>query len=367
MTTSTSHLIPLHGGELVSVVIPAYRCSQYIAQAVQSVLAQTFPAHELIVVNDGSPDTPLLEAALAPYKDNVRYIKQPTRGPSGARNKGIVEASGNYIAFLDGDDYWCSDHLAKQIDILRQDPTLDLVYCDSILMKDERPFARAFDIQPQCAQVTFESLLVEDSAISTSSAVVSRDAIIAAGMFDENFMRCEDFDTWLRMSFAGTRMAFHTEARVYHRISDIGLSADRWSMKKDRIRVYQKVDATLPISEQQRQIVREMVARTQARCDIERMKRALEAGDYNQAVEAADHASVLKHNWKVKVSLFCLRAAPRVFRRLHLARIFLLGRHKRSKKPAAYLKYAQDHRGAALNKNTHVEGASGEGAPPGRN
>src|SRR6266404_7765519 len=84
----------LSGGKdskLVSVVIPAYRCSQYIAQAVQSVLAQTFPAHELIVVNDGSPDTPLLEAALAPYKDSIRYIKQPTRGPSGARNTGIVE------------------------------------------------------------------------------------------------------------------------------------------------------------------------------------------------------------------------------------------------------------------------------------
>ena len=104
---------------MVSVVIPAYRCSQYIAQAVQSVLAQTFPADELIVVNDGSPDTPLLEAALAPYKDRIRYIKQPTRGPSGARNTGIVQARGNYIAFLDGDDYWCSDHLAKQIEILQ--------------------------------------------------------------------------------------------------------------------------------------------------------------------------------------------------------------------------------------------------------
>jgi glycosyltransferase involved in cell wall biosynthesis len=355
--------------KLVSVVIPAYRCSQYIAQAVQSVLAQTFPAHELIVVNDGSPDTQLLEAALAPYKDSIRYIKQPTRGPSGARNTGIVQARGNYIAFLDGDDYWCSDHLAKQIEILRQDPRLDLVYCDSILMKDERPFARAFDIEPQCAKVTFESLLVEDSSISTSSTVVSRNAIMAAGMFDETFMRCEDFDTWLRMSFAGAYMAFHTEARVYHRISDIGLSADRWSMKKDRIRVYQKVDATLPISEQQRRIVHEMVAKTQAQCDIERMKHALEAGDYNEAVEAADHASALKKSWKVQVSLFCLRTAPRLFRRLHLARIFLLGRHKNSKRPAAYLSYVQDHPSASGDENTRVEAAaaSAEIAPRGRN
>jgi glycosyltransferase involved in cell wall biosynthesis len=356
-----------NSSHIISVVIPAYRCSQYIAQAVQSVLAQTFPACEVIVVNDGSPDTPLLEAALAPYKETIRYIKQDTRGPSGARNSGIEQARGNYIAFLDGDDYWCSDHLARQVAVLREDPTLDLVYCDSILVKDERPFARAFDIEPQCAKVTFESLLVEDSAISTSSTVVSRSAIMAVGMFDENFTRCEDFDTWLRMSFAGARVAFHSDARVYHRISDTGLSADRWSMKKDRIRVYQKVAATLPISAQQRQIVHEMIAKTQAQYDIERMKHALEVGDYNEAVQAANHARILKNSWKVKVSLFCLRTFPRLFRRLHLARIFLLGRNKHSTKQTSYLTDAQ-HSGVVSDQSTRVEAvaASAEVAPRGR-
>jgi glycosyltransferase involved in cell wall biosynthesis len=326
--------------ELVSVVIPAYRCAQYIGQAVESVLAQTFPAYEIIVVNDGCPDTPLLEAALAPYRDRVRYIRQPTCGPAGARNTGILRARGKYIAFLDGDDYWCTDHLAKQIAMLRQDPALDLVYSDTILLKDERPVARAFDLQPQSTQVTFESLLAEHSAISTSSTVACRDAIMAAGMFDESFLRCEDFDMWLRMSFAGSRMAFQSEARVHHRISDVGLSADRWAMKKDRIRVYQKIDATLPVSEPQRRIVREMVAMTEAQCDVERMKHALEAGDYNQAVEAADRAAAFQNNWKVKISRFCLRIAPRLFRRLHLARSFVLRRGKYGKSLAGGVNHA---------------------------
>jgi glycosyltransferase involved in cell wall biosynthesis len=315
--------------ERVSVVIPARRCAQYVAQAIESVLAQTLPAFEIIVVNDGCPETPLLESVLAPYRHQVYYIKQPTRGPAGARNTGILLARGKYIAFLDGDDYWCSDHLAKQVAMLREDPTLDLVYSDSILLKDERPVARAFDLEPQCTQVTFESLLVEHSSISTSSTVVSRDAIMAAGMFDESFLRCEDFDLWLRMSFAGARMAFQHEARVHHRISDVGLSANRWAMKKDRIRVYQKIDATLPVSGQQRRIVREMVAKTEAQCDVERMKHALEAGDYNQAVEAADRASTFQNTWKMKISRFCLRIAPSLFRRLHLARTFVLRRRGR--------------------------------------
>ncbi len=308
--------------EMISVVIPAYRCSQYIAQAVQSVLAQTFPACELIIVNDGSPDTPLLEAALLPYQESIRYVKQPTRGPSGARNTGILQARGDYIAFLDGDDYWFSDHLAKQMAMFREDPSLDLVYCDSILVKDERPFARAFDIEPQCAKVTFESLLVEDSAISTSSTVVSRSAIMAAGMFDENFMRCEDFDTWLRMSFAGARMAFHSDARVFHRINEAGLSADKLSMKKDRIRVYQKMASNFSISERQQGIVRELIARTEADCQVDELKRALEKGDYVGAFAAARQASAAKSNWKLKISLLGLRLMPALFRRIHLARSF---------------------------------------------
>jgi len=327
--------------ERISVVIPAYQCAQYIAHAVQSVLRQTFPPYEIVIVNDGSPDTPSLESALTPYRDRIRYVKQPTLGPASARNTGILRARGKYIAFLDGDDYWCSDHLAKQIAMLRQDPTLDLVYCDSILLKDERPIARAFDVEPQSAEVTFESLLVEDSAISTSSTVASREAIMAAGMFDEGFRRCEDFDLWLRMSFAGARMAFHSEARVHHRILDVGLSANRWAMKKDRIRVYQKMDATLPVSTQQRRIVREMVAKTEAQCDIERMKYALEAGDYNQAVEAADRAGTFQNTWKVKTSRLCLRIAPRWFRRLHLARIFILRRSRHWNSLAASVNYAE--------------------------
>src|SRR5205823_3616440 len=209
--------------EMISVIIPAYRCSQYIAQTVQSVLAQTFPACELIIVNDGSPDTPLLEAALVPYQESIRYIKQPTRGPSGARNTGILQACGDYIAFLDGDDYWFSDHLAKQVAMLREDPTLDLVYCDYMLLKGERQFARAFDLQPQSAEVNFESLLVEDCAIGMSTVVSSREPIIRAGSFDQELLRCEDFEMWLRMALAGARMAYHTDVQVFHRINEAGL------------------------------------------------------------------------------------------------------------------------------------------------
>jgi GT2 family glycosyltransferase len=339
---------PLHStsirssSERISVIIPAYQCAAYIRQAVQSVIAQTFPAYEIIVVNDGSPDTPALEAALAPFEANIRYLKQENRGPAFARNRGTLQAAGKYIAFLDADDYWRSDHLERQIAILRGDPTLDLVYCNSNLMKDERPFARAFDVEPQSEEVSFETLLVERSTISTSSAVVSREAILRAGLFDESFLRCEDFDMWLRMAFVGVRMSFHSEACVYHRVSDAGLSADRWSMKQDRIRVYRKVAATLPISESQRRIVREMAAKTEAQCDVERMKSALEAGEYAGAIASAQRAVAIENSWKLRVSLTLLRIWPALFRRLHLIRASLMRRNRYSSRPGASFGAGED-------------------------
>src|SRR5258708_39952113 len=159
-----------------------------------------------------------------------------------------------------------------------------------MLVKDEKPRARAFTMQPQAKEVTLESLLGEDCAISTSSTVASRDAILRAGLFDENFRRCEDFDLWLRMAFAGARMAFHSDAQVYHRISSTGLSANRWEMKRDRIRVYQKIGTTLPVTENQNQVINDMIAKTEADGDVEALDGSLEMSDYVAAFTGSDRA-----------------------------------------------------------------------------
>lgn len=305
---------------LVSVVIPAYRCAEYIGQAIQSVLAQSFSDYETIVVNDGSPDTPLLEAALQKYWDRITYIRQRTRGPSGARNTGILQARGKYLAFLDADDYWGSDHLSTQLELLQENGNLDLVYCDFFLVNAECEVGRAFDIEPQSPPVTFDSLLVDRCTIGTSTTVMSREAIVQAGMFDEAFSRCEDFEMWLRMAFSGCRMAFHPQPQVFHRINHGGLSADRWAMRQDRIRVYEKLTSTLPISKEQRQVIRDLARKAEADCHIDEVKQAVEQGDYEAARKSVRRARELRDQWKLRLSAFGLRLAPKLFRRLHLLR-----------------------------------------------
>src|ERR671939_2007579 len=95
----------------VSVIIPAYNAAAHIGAALDSVFAQTFTDYEVIVVNDGSPDTPELERALDAYAGRLLYVRQENRGPSGARNAGIRRARGEYVALLDSDDLWLPAYL----------------------------------------------------------------------------------------------------------------------------------------------------------------------------------------------------------------------------------------------------------------
>src|SRR6266496_783117 len=296
-----SHVANENQSVLVSVVIPAYRCAEYIAEGIESVLTQSLSDLEIIVVNDGSPDTADLEAALLPYAGRIRYFKEGTKGPSGARNTGIRNAFGKYIAFLDGDDYWTPDHLAKNIGILEGNSEIALVYCDCILIKDGQPFSRVFFAQGQSRRVSFESLLLQSSTISTSSVVVSREAITTAGRFDETIHRCEDFDMWLRLAFQGSRMAYHPDAEVYHRVHKVSLSADSLAMIKDRVRVYEKTASTLAVCREQRQIIRRMITKSQSDGYVEQLKESLERKDYAEAREAAHRANLVESTWKIKL------------------------------------------------------------------
>jgi len=141
---------------LVSVVIPAYQAAGRIRETLDSVFAQTYPNFEVVLVNDGSPDTEALEAAIRSYGERLIYIRQENRGPSGARNTAIRAARGKYIACLDSDDIYLPEHLARLVALLEEN-ALDLVYCDSNFTRDGVHVGRAFERQPQNPPVTFES------------------------------------------------------------------------------------------------------------------------------------------------------------------------------------------------------------------
>jgi glycosyltransferase involved in cell wall biosynthesis len=111
----------------VSVIVPSFNTAQYIVECLGSVFAQTYQDFEVIVVNDGSPDTPALERALEPFRERIVYLTQKNMGLAAARNTAIRAARGRYIALLDSDDAWLPEYLEQQVAVLEQDASVDAV------------------------------------------------------------------------------------------------------------------------------------------------------------------------------------------------------------------------------------------------
>jgi glycosyltransferase involved in cell wall biosynthesis len=319
---------------LVSVVIPAYQAAGRIRATLDSVFAQTYPNFEVVLVNDGSPDTEALEQAIRSYGERLIYIRQENRGPSGARNTAIRAARGKYIACLDSDDIYLSEHLARLVPLLER-RGLDLVYSDSYHLRDGVHIGRSFERQPQSPPVTFEKLLTEECAITTSAVVASRQAMIDAGLFDERYRRCEDFDLWLRMSFRGARMDLLRQVGIEHRLLAGGLSSDHFLLKQALIEIYNKVLATLAVSAKQKRTIQELIARTEGLCQIDLVKRYLREGHYPEARVAAGKAAALLQDRRSRRVALAVGIAPWAVRRFLLMQDTRLERRSRQRAGSA--------------------------------
>ena len=205
------------GTPRVSVIMPAYNVAPYIGDALRSVFAQTFRDFEVVVVNDGSPDTDDLERVLADYRERVVYLKQENRGVSAARNAGIRAARAPFVAHLDPDDLWEPEYLASQLEVLERNPTIDVLYPDALIFGDSPEAGLRFmDWCPSNGEVTVESLFAERCHVMCS-VTARRGALLRTGLFDEALRCSEDFDLWLRVLKSGGRIAYNRRVLARYR------------------------------------------------------------------------------------------------------------------------------------------------------
>ena len=302
----------------VSVIIPAYNAASFIGDALDSVFNQTYSDYEVILVNDGSPDTAELRKSIAPYSDRLTYIEQENRGPSAARNHAIQKARGEFVAFLDSDDTWLPSYLAEQMQVLTRDSQLDMIYADAWLFGDSSLSGRRFmECSPSRRPVTFESLLRYESSVITSCTVVRREAVIDAGLFDERFVRCEDFDLWIRLAHRGARIDFQEQVLARHRAHDASLAADSIAMVASQIEVLRKAQQNLKLTDAQQKLIEQQLENCAAQIDLEQGKRLFTAGDYQQAAQALERANTFYRSLKLRLVIFLLQRAPRVLHFLH--------------------------------------------------
>jgi glycosyltransferase involved in cell wall biosynthesis len=299
---------------LVSVVMPAYNTSLYIKEAVESVFKQTFNDFELIVVNDGSPDTPQMEAELAPFMDRILYLKQSNRGSSGACNTAIRAARGRYIARLDSDDYWEPAYLEHQIRIMSADPSIDVLSPNARYFGDPRSKGQfCYDPKISKTEITFETFVRVRVPIFSGSTA-KRDALMKVGLFDENLGAGEDFELWLRLLNHGYRIHYHLEPLVnYRRRPGSHTSKPIW-MYSNFVKLLDKVEADYELSPTDLQAVRDQRANVKARLNLVTGKKAFFDSDFTAAIDSMKVSNEYFQSAKLSAIIAALRIAPRMLR-----------------------------------------------------
>ena len=303
---------------MVSVIIPTYRAAQSIAATLDSVLAQTFKDYEIIVVNDGSPDTEELEKVLAPYRGRIIYLRQDNQGPGGARNTGILRARGQYVALLDADDLWAPEHLAAQLTVLEADPSIDMVYADARIFGDVPEAGRTvMEFCSSAGEVTFERLVTLQCTVHICVSVCRREALLRAGLFDPAFRGTEDIDMWLRMARQGSRITYQRRVLGCYRRHPGSLSADRVAMQEGFLAVLAKAACDPHLTAVQRKVLDRQCVVERAKLEFHKGKRAFLDGDTESAVTHLTRANAQHNSLKLATVLMLLRVAPGFLRALY--------------------------------------------------
>jgi glycosyltransferase involved in cell wall biosynthesis len=206
----------------ISVIIPSYNQAQFVAAAVESVLAQTYPEVEAIVVDDGSTDD--TQAVLAAYSGRIRCIHQENRGLAGARNTGFLASRGDYLLFLDSDDLIHPDKLALHVSLMEADPAFGLVYSAWQQINADGTQVLG-EVRPNRQGQLLKELLLRRFFFFASAAVVRRECMERVGLFDESLQWSEDADMWLRLARAGYPFGYIDRTLLKYRIHADSMTA----------------------------------------------------------------------------------------------------------------------------------------------
>lgn len=302
---------------LVSVIIPAYGVSAYIAEALDSVLGQMYrtPAPgsiEIIVVNDGSPDTQELERVLEPYRDQIVYLKQENGGVSSARNAGIQAARGEWLALLDGDDAWLPNYLDSQLAFVRDHPEVDMVFPNGVIFGDPAVEGRLMmDLSPVEGEVTFLKTLAGECTIAVC-ALVRRDLVMRVGLFDTQLQATEDFNLWLRILNAGGRIAYQRTPLYRYRRRAGSATSDSVRMNYRILEALDRAEDTISMSDEEHDALNRHRRKVHADLAIAKAQRAFEQCDWNQAASCFAEANRLRPSRNIRAKALALRFCPSV-------------------------------------------------------
>ena len=310
--------IAVEPSPLVSVIIPTYMAAAYIVDTLDSVLAQSFTQYEILLVNDGSPDTAALERVLEPYRDRIIYIKQENRGQAGARNTGLRHAQGEFVCFLDNDDQWEPEFLSFQMAVMQTHQDLAVHYCDATIFGDTRRSGRSLmEFTPSKGNATFQALVSRQCTVFNCTAISRRDAVLRVGMLDESLRYGEDIDLWLRIARQGGRVGYQRTVLARWRLRSDSISANVVKMTEAYIGILNSIRNSDGLSSADADLLDRQIRIETAGLALLKGKDALGFGDAEMAIRYLESANTYFGRLKIAISIFFLRVAPRLFVRFY--------------------------------------------------
>lgn len=239
----------------ITAIITTHNRESLLPRALDSIYAQTHPANEVIVVDDGSADgTAQLVRSQYPTAQ-YHYIKG--KGISAARNRAIQQARGEWLAFLDDDDEWHPDKLALQFDAVNNNPKYRLCHTNEIWIRHGKRVNAMHKHQKQGGWIYPQCL--PRCVISPSSVIIHRSIFETTGLFDESLPACEDYDLWLRICSQQPVMFLDTALITKYGGHEDQLSKKHWGMDRFRIAALEKILLTNTLSDEYRQLTLQML------------------------------------------------------------------------------------------------------------
>ena len=229
---------------LVSVIIPVYNGERYIVQTIDCVISQTYKDIEIIIVNDGSTDKSYEK--IRPYLDlpNIKYIEQENQGVAAARNKGINNSSGEFIAFLDQDDLWLPEKIERQIKIFENNPGIALVHSKFSFINGKGDRIEPLWQIRKAAGYCYKEIFFNNK-IGMLTVIAKKKCIKEAGMFDEAIAVTDDYDLWLRITYYHP-IGYIDESLAMYRYHGQNTSTNMLNYKKNELKVVQKILKRFP-------------------------------------------------------------------------------------------------------------------------
>lgn len=227
------------GCAFVSVVIPTYNCGQFLAAAIDSALCQTHKKFEVIVVNDGSNDD--TSEVVRPFLSRINYIVQQNRGLSAARNAGIRESKGDFIAILDADDIWIPTKIEKQLKLFATNHKLGVVGCNGFYVDADGTVIGDFAKPCYSKTQQLRALVLKNFVSGGSEALIKKECFLRIGLFDEQLKSAEDWDMWLRIA-QNYEFDFVRESlvKIRIRVNSMSASGNSDKMLVNELRVVSK-------------------------------------------------------------------------------------------------------------------------------